>query len=407
MKNFMSFSASTLAMLLLMAPAHAQQQQQQLRLSAGDTIALSVLNRPELTGQYRLRSNGTISMHFLGQIDARGLTEAALEGRIEALIEQQTSLPSSATVEVLEWRATTVAGDVVNPGIQDFEIGQTVAQALALAGGAFPRVGEVSGSSLDVRIAGERAEIQRREVLLADLHARRIRLEAEAAGLDRLESDPMFAKAAGALAEKLLAGQSAILSAQQREDMFEIATARRNAELSDTEIEALEGQQRILAKSIADSEEAVERAEDLLQRGLSNADRVRALRSTLNDENIQLMQAASFEARAQLQKAGAEASIDALRISRQTDLAQELYEVTTAIENTRVSIEASRQLIAQVQPLAQAEGSETTTLAPPHFRIRRKAADGAVDVLLADIDTLLQPGDVLEIKRGGWLDPTN
>ena len=405
LKQARTYTLATAVALCLSSSisANAESDLTELTLGSGDVVVVSVLNRPELSGSFRVRADGMISMHFLGELSATGLNESALEEKIEKLLERQTSLPTSATVEVAEWRAVTVGGDVTNPGNQTFNVGQTVAEALSLAGGAFPRAGETSGSSLEVRIASEIAEIERRKLLLADLHARRIRLEAEAAGTEQLDSNADLEKYAGSLAPVFLDAQTEILNAQRSEESIEIANSRERAILAKSEVEALERQQDILNVSINESREELKKADDLQARGLLTGDRPRSLRRTLNDEQIQLMETTSFKARAQQQVAQSEAAADALRARRQTDIVRELYSVTAEIERTMGEIASSRGLLARVQPFAQSSAVTEVELAPPYFRIRRTDSDGVVEVQAADVDTRLRPGDVLEVKRGGWL----
>lgn len=400
----LSSSLTGLASILISATvALAQPSLPEPTVAPGDTLNVTVLSRPELSGDFTIRHDGTIPMHFLDDLTVTGLTPVEIDRRIEQRLEQQTSLPASITVQVSTWRPVYVAGDVVAPGHHAFKAGLTVAQAVSLSQGPFPRLGEAQGSSVELRIASERAEIIRRRMVLADLHARRIRLEAELAERTDLRADAALREAAGELADGLIAIQTEILASRASEESTELNRASEQADLAQTEAEALVEQQRILREQTESSQSALARSEELLERGLTNAGTVLDLRRSLNYENVQLMQAISFEARARQSMADAQSAMKLQEIRRNIEIQSNLYETRIAIETTLAAIRASETVISQVLPLAASRDLEPATLAPPHFRIRRWDAHGSIEVFLADLDTYLLPGDVLEVRRGGWI----
>lgn len=400
MKTGLTGSLTRWAMALVLGAGMAGAQETDTPLGAGDEVQLSVLNRADLSGVFRIRGDGALSLHILGAVQAGGLTPAALEQTLEDRLSAQTDLPASVTVEVVAWRPFYVSGDIAQPGARDWRYGLTVGRALALAGGLFPAIGTTEVSSLDLRLADESSRIGTRRGVLADLHARRIRLEAEAQGLDRLTADPILTELAGARADDLLAAQQAILDFGAQSDATRIASAQERVALAEAETKSLVAQQDILREQIAQSETALRDIESLRERGLTNMDRLMQVRRIHNDEKLELMLAASYEARARQSKVNAEASIDELLSTGQQGTAIELAELHREIRAEQDALAASQSMLRRFAPYADSDIGDGALL-PPAYRIRRMKPEGEV-IMPAQEDTPLLPGDLLEVRRGGW-----
>lgn len=91
--------------------------------------------RTELSGEYQVQDDGTISLPMLGRFAAVGLTFDALQGKLsqpfEALIERK----GFVNVLAVERQPIYIVGPIKNPGAYKFQAGMTVLHAVALAGG--------------------------------------------------------------------------------------------------------------------------------------------------------------------------------------------------------------------------------------------------------------------------------
>ncbi|WP_264212622.1 polysaccharide biosynthesis/export family protein [Leisingera thetidis] len=369
-------------------------------LGPGDEVNISVLNRDDLSQDYRVRPDGRLSMHVVGEVTAAGQTPAALEADLEALLSERTGLPASVAVSVTRWRPVYALGDVVTPGEIAFREGLTVGRILAVSGGLYPRESEAASSQLDIRIADERAKIAVRQSAMVELHAQRLRLLAESSGAVALAPDAEFSALAGPEAELLISEQLAILRSRADRDQVRAASAQVQAELASQEASALSEQQAILREQIETSAKALQDLEGLLDRGLTSTERVRQLRTIYNDENIELMLSASYEARARQTEVNLLASVEDARRVRMEEIASELATVMSGIRTEEAEITASRELIRALSA-ALGEVPATGPLLPPEFRIRRNTEQGE-QVLPAALNSELLPGDLLEIRRGGF-----
>ena len=373
-----------------------------LLLGPGDVVSVSVLNREDVSGRFRVGEDGTISIHILGHVQAAGRTATEVEATIEDAISARTDLPASVTAEVVEWRPIYVLGDVERQGEIAFRSGLTVQRVVAMAGGLFPRIGgNVSG--IDIRLADERQSLGQLHQDLTGVLIKRARLEAELSGTSvlKLPEEILTLPDAGtALANE----QRAILLQQTESTKASISSTEKQIALSEHEADSLATQQALLSNQIAEDEKSLTDLRDLFEKGLTNSERVRQLQRGLNEDKTQLMLASTYEARARQDKVIAEASIDAIKSKRQSDIALELAQLADAEREIRREISATEAFLVQFGA-AVPSNPGAVELAPPAYRIVR-ALPGQPDVEIAAAPYApVLPGDLIEVKRGGWDTP--
>lgn len=375
-----------LALALLAAPAAAET----LTMEPGDTVAVSVLGRADLSGSFTLRSDGTISMHVIGATKAAGLTEAELEDSLEALLTGEMQLPSSVTVWVDSWRPVYVLGGVVAPGAFDYRLGMTVEQAVALAGGF--DLGTVTGSSsLSMRVVDQAATLDEIGLRLTELSVRRARLEAEAAELDS------FAGQAGGegAAATMTAEQQRLFESRGQVVQNRLEAADEVKVLAGNEADSLAAQRELLSRQIAEQEASVADLQSLFDKGLASSERLREARRGLTADRIELMTAASFEARARQEVAAADASVSDFMTGRQRDIAEELADIGSQQRAAEQELTAAQHFLAEFGPRV---GYLDGELGPPVFRVTRRNGAATELLELAATDPL-RPGDLVEVVR--------
>jgi polysaccharide export outer membrane protein len=106
------------------------------RLGAGDLIRVVVWKNEEISGEYRVRPDGKISMPLVGDILAEGSTVDEVSMQVAQKLKLFIENPFvSAILEEASSNKIYVLGEVVNPGTYTIDGSLTVLQALALAGG--------------------------------------------------------------------------------------------------------------------------------------------------------------------------------------------------------------------------------------------------------------------------------
>ncbi len=102
-----------------------------------DVIDVRVFDEPELSGEYRIDADGTLTFPFLGAVTVSGLTPNETAGALtDGLAEGYLVQPVvSVFVKEVNSRRIFVLGKVEKPGAFPFTDGMTIVEAIALAGG--------------------------------------------------------------------------------------------------------------------------------------------------------------------------------------------------------------------------------------------------------------------------------
>ena len=128
------------ALALLAAPA-AWAQASGYRIQPGDVLAITVLEDDSLNQQSLVTPDGRISVPLAGTVQASGRTVEAVESTIADRLASNFAVRPSVFVSVVsvteeeETFPIFVIGHVETPGRIEVEVGTTLLQAIALAGG--------------------------------------------------------------------------------------------------------------------------------------------------------------------------------------------------------------------------------------------------------------------------------
>jgi polysaccharide export outer membrane protein len=122
--------------------------QDSYRVRAGDSLAIEVLEDPQLNRQVLVTPGGTISFPFAGTLTAAGRSTEQIAAAIAGAIGpnfattpnvfvsvQSVAPPAAATTATAATIDVFILGEVNNPGTVAIERGTTFLQALAQSGG--------------------------------------------------------------------------------------------------------------------------------------------------------------------------------------------------------------------------------------------------------------------------------
>src|SRR6202789_3456425 len=108
-------------------------------IGAQDVLDISVWKEPEVSRVVPVRPDGRISLPLLNDVQAAGLTPAALAAQItESLKKYLTNPQVTVIVTTINSQRVYISGEVVRPGAFPMLPGMTVMQALTSAGGFTP-----------------------------------------------------------------------------------------------------------------------------------------------------------------------------------------------------------------------------------------------------------------------------
>ena len=104
-------------------------------LATGDRLRVSVFGHPDVSGEFEIDADGTITFPLLGPVDAAGKSVEQLKTHLAQQLDASYLVDPRVTVEVLNYRPFYILGEVGSPGGYPYQPGMTVQQAVALAGG--------------------------------------------------------------------------------------------------------------------------------------------------------------------------------------------------------------------------------------------------------------------------------
>jgi polysaccharide export outer membrane protein len=148
---------SALALLLAAAPLRAQAAQSEPPAAAaeallrpGDVVALKIWREKDLTGEFDVDADGVVVFPKIGPMRVTDLPPDTLRARLLEAYGQYLRNPS---IEITLLRRVTILGAVHKPGLYPVSPTMTIADALALAGGA---TSEGTADRIEVVRDGER-----------------------------------------------------------------------------------------------------------------------------------------------------------------------------------------------------------------------------------------------------------
>lgn len=105
------------------------------RLGPADQLRVTVFGHDDLSNQYTVASNGTISFPLIGDIDAAGLTVSEFQRLTEQRLSEGFLKSPRVTAEIMTFRPFYILGEVSRAGEYQYTNRLTVLNAIATAGG--------------------------------------------------------------------------------------------------------------------------------------------------------------------------------------------------------------------------------------------------------------------------------
>ncbi|MGE3303813.1 MAG: polysaccharide biosynthesis/export family protein [Hyphomonadaceae bacterium] len=130
-------------------------------LGAGDRVRVIVFGEQQLTGEFFVSPQGTVSYPLVGDIPATGRTLPQFVADLTARLKEGFVNEPRVSAEVLNYRPFYILGEVTKPGTYPYTSDMTVMNAVATAGGFtyrankrrvfIKRAGEASEKSLPLK----------------------------------------------------------------------------------------------------------------------------------------------------------------------------------------------------------------------------------------------------------------
>jgi len=365
-------------------------------LGTGDRLRITILDRPDLSGEFAINGSGTVGIPRLGRISVAGRTPEAVELEITDELRRRLGRTDvSVTVDIAAYRPFYVLGEVEKPGSYPYVPGINVSQAVALAGSY--RAGNPSWSMLRLEAHRAAERLLSARLSLSEALARRARLEAERDGASEI-AFPDSLKAAEKTLETLRANETDIFNKRRETLIAEIASLERQRKLSIEEISAMGSQFEAKQRQQSLLREEIKEFDSLLKRQLISVSRYYELQRLLAEMEAtgRELQASIFRSRRELEKA--DRGIASIQESRAGEISTGLKESEQQIEALTLAARASRQQYDAADRSsrrfdAAAGGAVSTT-----FTISRLTKDGWTQIIANEF-TPVRPDDILRVPN--------
>ena len=364
-------------------------------LSGGDRLNIRAMDRPDLSGEFRVREDGVLSLPLLGPVPVEGKTiaevESGLIGSYERIIRDAINL----TIDVVEWRPVTVIGAVDKPGNYPIKSEMMVVQALAAAGGLYR---PAAGAPSAIEVMRELSRHKDAANKLKRALAREARIRAELADATQVDVPKRLAElATDEEAKTLLAGEASLMGERRMAHDKKSRALSEQTKLLEKEIAALADQSSKIAEQIDLLDQEVSLTADLSTRGLTPRSQMLARQLQRARLQATASEVDGLRLRAEQSLEAAKRDQELLQPERRVSLRQELRLAEDEVAEQDLAMRAAGALIARLSE--QRDGSVDFSGSSPKvaYQITRRIA-GKMELLDAKETTRLEPGDVVRVQ---------
>ena len=370
-------------------------------IRADDKLKIKIFQYPELSGEYTVSANGTISIAAIGEVSVDGFSTKEIANRIsERFVKAGLSDKPGTSVEVLQSRPVYVLGDVQKPGEYPFRPGVTVLQAVSFAGGwlRFTDVGLMRVERETITIKGELRNLVKKYYQLV---AHRSRLNAELMMNRDVEFSSDLERQArndGTLSQ-LLDEERSLLNIRVEAMKNQIESLEKARALYEREIEAVSRQIQASRVQYDSVGRELKDVKALAEKGLATATRVMGVErmQAQIEMNEQGYQTLILRARQNISQV--DQRIFDLKSERNASLTAELQKTRIDLDEVGGKFETNQSLLMEAQLMVPTLVGNSDGVVEVRSLTVVRVQDGKALSIEADENTELLPGDVLRVQR--------
>lgn len=388
--------------LLPAAPAEAQH-----RVDVGDVIEIVVARVPELQRRTTVKVDGSISFPLLGSLAVAGLSPSQLEAKIQATLASKVFQRRSAdgresevlidrdevTATVVEYRPIYVSGDVARPGEHGYRLFMTARQAIALSGGYDLMRARMSNNPL-FELADLRTEHESLLTELAREQARVWRLKSELGYQDNIDQNTLMdVPTARPVLAQIVSVEAEHLKVRQADHRRQKAFLQLAVKTGDQQIGVLSEQQHKEEQGVKADNDELQKVLELYGKGALPSPRVTDARRGLLLSSTRKLQTTAQLMLVKRQQDDLVRQMEKVDDQRNIDLLRELQDAAVKLTSVKAKLQGVREKLQYAGVRSPLIGGQRSK---PEISIIRKSKNGR-EKLIAEEDTELQPGDVVEV----------
>ena len=369
------------------------------RFNAGDKIKFAFYDRADLTGVYKVRLDGTVSLPFLGNFVVIGKSAQKLENEISSALTRLTKRPTFLSIEAVERRPFYIVGTINKAGQYAYVPNMNVLHALALAGGT-KTTGVNTGGAQGLQLTREVWKRKRAMTSLQRSLAKLSRLEAERAGKTVLmPTERLLSLVGAARANQILDQERGLFSQRLMAKARRTEDLKQMEELSREELKAYRDQLAQIRIQEVQHKAEFKDLSSLAKRGLTRRTRVYAKSNDISQLQGQASEVMAAIARSSRAIVRAQRDLTMLPLDTQRKIEEEIQIVNDRIDIHEGVVQASSDAIGDDGAMLQLTGINGGALVPQiRYSIIRPSSLG-YQTIDADEYTRILPGDILRVRK--------
>jgi len=366
-----------------------------IRVAEWQTVDGTFRDWSAVNGEYSVGPGGTLSVPFVGDLQAAGKTTAEVASAIGLALQRKLALPDKpeASVEMAQFRPFYISGEVQNPGQFPFVPDLNVLKAVSIAGGI--RRNADYGPQLGKDLVTAKGSFDIYDDQRIRLLVKRARIDADLAGKatfevpKEIEGDPRLST--------IVADETAILVSDQQSLKLKLDALNDLKGVLQAEIESLQKKITNQQKQVDLAEKQAESIGPLAQKGLVANARLLSSQQSVTDLQGKILdyETAILTAKQSISKADQDA-IDA-KNSLNSTLTANRQQAEADLNEATLKAGMQKGLIAQASDPATA-ASMTGDQEPALLYSLVRIAGGKTSEIEAKEDTPVLPGDVIKVK---------
>ncbi len=361
-----------------------------LDMTAAERISIKIQGQPELSGDYRIGDDQSISIPVLGRVSVAKLNAAALEKVLAERIARLVGREGFVTVEVVEYRPVFISGYVARPGASPWKPGMTALQAVTISGGTFR---SAASNGID---GGANTKLQRTIDDQKRVLATIARLNAERAGAATIEIPPRLLALVGRKeAQELIDAQMTSFLSRKGSTEAQIAGLERAITIAKEELANVRSQRQRLSDQLKFRQKQFVQLKVLYDKQFLRIDRLSEEEIKISDleEKVAALSVASSRTDGTL--VGLQRDLANIRQDRSAIIDTDLLRLERDSAQLELEIEAAGPAARIVRrPAADADMPKQEVIV---YEIVRQDA-GTAKTIQADRNTLMRPGDMLVVS---------
>jgi len=366
--------------------------QPEYRLAPGDQIKMLVFDQQQLSGDFVLDGAGKVLLPIIGPVKLSGLTLAEAQQQIQNDLADGVLVKPTVSLRIEDYRPIFVAGDVKKPGSFPFRFGQVVTAAIAAAGG--DRISDQPPSIAMADYINANERVRMLETTRLGLLVRKTRLEAERD--DR--ANFVMPQLVGLNAE---GGEVAPIYAAEQDTFSRLMSTKRE------QIELLEKQRPRIGAEIAAVEDQLNKErrhlklvtdrlgelETYFQRKIVREDEINKQRVMQATAQAEVARSEAKIARLHSDLGDLDIKIGDLKATFNRQILTELEKTLQSLRDADTALVTARAFRrVKAQDVGRGGAGASMTVRITRFR------DGEPVTFKARSNTVLEPGDVVEVK---------